>query len=85
MGDDPSYIMIRVRGHLGPTALAAFPRMSCRHQGADSVLTGLLPDRSALYGVLAEIETLGLDLLEMRKLPPPPQSQEFGSCGAAVL
>jgi hypothetical protein len=33
------------------------------------VLTGLL-DRSALYGVLAEIETLGLDLLELRKLTP---------------
>jgi hypothetical protein len=31
------------------------------------VLTGLL-DRSALYGVLAEIEALGLDLLELRKL-----------------
>jgi len=30
------------------------------------VLTGLL-DRSALYGVLAEIEALGLDLLEVRK------------------
>jgi hypothetical protein len=33
------------------------------------VLTGLL-DRSALYGVLAEIEALGLDLLEIRKLTP---------------
>jgi hypothetical protein len=31
------------------------------------VLTGLL-DRSALYGVLAAIEALGLDLLELRKL-----------------
>jgi hypothetical protein len=33
------------------------------------VLTGLL-DRSALYGVLAEIEALGLDLLEIQKLTP---------------
>jgi hypothetical protein len=32
------------------------------------VLTGLL-DRSALYGVLAEIEALGLDLLEVRHSP----------------
>jgi hypothetical protein len=31
------------------------------------VLTGLL-DRSALYGVLAEIEALGLDLLEVRRI-----------------
>jgi hypothetical protein len=33
------------------------------------VLTGLL-DRSALYGVLAEIEALGLDLLEIQRLTP---------------
>ena len=27
-------------------------------------------DRSALYGVLAEIEALGLDLVELRRLTP---------------
>jgi len=44
--------------------------MASQQQGADTVLTGLLPDRSALYGVLAEIEALGLDLIELRKLVP---------------
>ena len=39
------------------------------HHGAHTVLTGLL-DRSALFGVLAAIEALGLDLLELRKLTP---------------
>src|ERR1700747_3740076 len=33
----------------------------------DTVLTGPL-DRSALYGVLAEVEALGLDLVEVRQL-----------------
>jgi hypothetical protein len=37
------------------------------------VLTGFL-DRSALYGVLAEIETLGLELLELRQLEPHDES-----------
>jgi hypothetical protein len=41
------------------------------------VLTGLL-DRSALYGVLAEIEALGLDLLELRKVIPGRESPESG-------
>jgi hypothetical protein len=41
------------------------------------VLTGLL-DRSALYGVLAEIEALGLDLLEIRQLMPEGRSPESG-------
>jgi len=43
--------------------------MAPRRQGTHTVLTGLL-DRSALYGVLAEIEALGLDLLEVRQLGP---------------
>jgi hypothetical protein len=39
------------------------------------VLTGLL-DRPALYGVLADIEALGLDLLEVRLLEPDCESPE---------
>ena len=37
------------------------------YHGAHTILTGRL-DRSALYGVLAEVEALGLDLLELRRL-----------------
>jgi hypothetical protein len=33
------------------------------------VLTGALPDQGALFGVLGEIEALGLELLEVRQLP----------------
>jgi hypothetical protein len=33
------------------------------------MLTGTLPDRAALYAVLAEIEALALELLEVRRLP----------------
>jgi len=41
------------------------------------MLTGLL-ERSALYGVLAKIEALGLDLLEVRQLTPECRSPESG-------
>jgi len=75
MSDDPVLYQIRVDGHLGPTFLAAFPALTPQDQGAGTVLTGLLPDSAALYGVLAELEALGLDLLEVRKVlprrPPP--------------
>ena len=63
--------MIRINGDLGATVLSAFPTLAPQHHGAHTVLTGPL-DRSALYGVLAEIEALGLDLLEIRKLTPGP-------------
>jgi hypothetical protein len=43
----------------------SLPAMTPRRLGADTVLTRL-PDRSALFGVLAEIDALGLDLLEVR-------------------
>ncbi len=59
--------MIRVNGHLGDTLLAAFSAMTWQRQGQQTVLTGVL-DRPGLYGVLAEIEALGLDLLEIRRL-----------------
>ena len=73
MDPAPAPYMIRINGHLGATMLSAFPALASRWHGAHTVLTGLL-DRSALYGVLAEIEALGLDLLEIRKLAPQRRS-----------
>lgn len=69
MDPAPAPYMIRIKGHLGATVLSAFPAMTSRRHGAHTLLTGRL-DRSALYGVLAAIETLGLDLLEVRRLTP---------------
>jgi hypothetical protein len=37
-------------------------------KGSETVLTGLLADRSALFGALEQIEALGLDLLELRQI-----------------
>ena len=52
--------MIRIRGRLGATALSAFPAMESEVGGGETVLTGSLEDQSAVYGVLAQIEGLGL-------------------------
>jgi hypothetical protein len=77
MDPAPPRYAIRIHGHLGATVLSAFPTLVPQHHGADTVLTGLL-DRSALYGVLAEVEALGLDLVEIRQLGPQPKSPESG-------
>jgi hypothetical protein len=60
---------IRLRGPIGPTMLAAFPELTARKRGEDTVLCGSLHDQSALYGVLHQLEALGLELLEVR-CPP---------------
>jgi hypothetical protein len=62
------YYEIRIRGLLGDTLLGAFPGLHAEVQGGVTVLAGSLPDQSALYGVLAQIEQLGLELLGVRSV-----------------
>jgi hypothetical protein len=77
MDPAPAPYIIRINGHLGATVLSAFPAMAPQRHGAHTVLTGLL-DQSALYGMLAEIGALGLELLEVRLLTPYGNSQGDG-------
>ena len=77
MGPASARYTIRINGHLGATLLSAFPAMAWERQGPETVLTGVL-DQPGLYGVLAEIEALGLDLLEVRRLEPRPGSPDSG-------
>ena len=73
----PALYTIRINGHLGATVLSAFPALVPRRHGAQTLLTGVL-DRSALYGVLAQLEALGLDLLEVRRVTPYCESPGSG-------
>jgi hypothetical protein len=57
----------RIRGRLGETLLCAFPDLHAKVQGGETVLAGPLPDQSALHGVLAQIEQLGLELIDVRR------------------
>ena len=71
-----SIYAIRIKGQLGATALSAFPSMAYQLIGGETVLTGWLEDRSALFGVIVQIEGLGLELLEVRQVRTSPQSRE---------
>jgi hypothetical protein len=72
--DQPQRYEIRLRGHLGQTFLSAFPDLLAHRSGGDTILTGELADQAALYGVIAEVEALGLELVEIlrlsRRTPP---------------
>ena len=88
----PGLYTIRIKDRLGATALSAFPSMVSELKGGETVLTGLLEDQSALFGVVGQIEALGLELLELRQIrsvptprssgddrPPPHRSEEHTS------
>ena len=61
---------IRIRGVLSDRLLIAFPNLDARAENGETVLYGALPDQAALYGVLAQIEALGLELLDVRRVRP---------------
>lgn len=58
---------ICVAGHLGRITRAAFPEMSCEAHGASTVLSGEVKDPSELYGILARLEALGLEIIDLRR------------------
>ena len=68
-GREPRRYEIRVRGPIGPTIMQAFPTLAEGRSGQDTLLVGSLPDQCALYGVIHQLEALGLQLLEIRRLP----------------
>jgi hypothetical protein len=59
---------IHVRGLLSDTLLVAFDGLGTRAHGGETILFGALPDQAALHGVLAQIESLRLELLEVRRV-----------------
>src|ERR1700745_2748624 len=59
---------IRLRGLLDGMLLGAFPGLRAQAQGTETVLTGPLADQAALYGLLAQFEALGLELLAVRRI-----------------
>jgi hypothetical protein len=61
---------ICVGGRLGDIIRSAFPDLRARVRGDNTILSGVLADQAALYGVLAQLEAFGLELIEVRRLPP---------------
>jgi hypothetical protein len=62
------YYEIRVSGTLPPEALLDFERLSASVKQVETVLHGPLADQAALYGLLSRLETLGVQVLEVRRL-----------------
>jgi hypothetical protein len=62
---------IRIKGKVSEATLSAFEGLHYSVQPIETVLTGPVPDQAALHGLLERIQSLGLELVEVRRLPEP--------------
>jgi hypothetical protein len=54
---------------LSDSLIAAFEGLNATVEPVETVLHGPVADQAALYGLLDRIQALGLELVEVRRLP----------------
>jgi hypothetical protein len=67
----PASYEIRIKGRIGEPALATFGNLDASLRPAETVLRGVIQDQAALHGLLDRIQSLGLELIEIRQLEEP--------------
>jgi hypothetical protein len=60
---------IRVRGRISNGALERLEGLEGAPAGVETVLRGPVRDQAELHGLLDRVRTLGLELVELRRLP----------------
>jgi len=73
----PTY-EIRIAGRVDKTTLALFAGLPVHERDGTTVITGQF-DQAALHGMLEMIRSLGLDLLEARRIDASPQRDGSGA------
>ena len=64
----PARYEIRVNGVLDDRWADWFGGLQVSWDGTQTVIAGLVPDQSALHGLLAKVRDLGLTLISVRRL-----------------
>ena len=59
---------VHVRGELPEAALDELEYLTARVVPAETVLTGVVPDQAALLGLLGWLQSLGLEVTEVRRV-----------------
>jgi hypothetical protein len=59
-----------LRGELSDRILSAFRDLQATKGRGQTILTGRMADQAALFGVLDRIESLGIELIEVRRARP---------------
>jgi hypothetical protein len=73
----PEYYEVKIKGHLDQRWSEWFAGMKLTHlEGDETLLSGLLPDQAALYGLLERIRDLNLKLLSVTSGGPSTQHSD---------
>ena len=64
----PADYEIRIRGRLSDSLSGAFEDFTAAVKPAETVMRGEVRDQSELHGVLERIQSLGLELIEVRRI-----------------
>jgi hypothetical protein len=67
---------IRIRGRLGASLFSAFDPLTAYIKPTETVLCGPIEDQAALHGFLQRIESLGLELVEVRRFAEAPGADD---------
>jgi hypothetical protein len=72
----PARYEIRVDSVLDGRWSRWFQGLQIQNQAGETILSGTLPDQSALHGILDKVRDLGLSIIAVRRLPPDHNSGE---------
>jgi hypothetical protein len=64
-----SHYEIRIRGRVSDAVLATFDGLERDAERVETVLHGPVRDQAELHGLLHRVQSLGLELVEVRRLP----------------
>jgi hypothetical protein len=69
--NQPLVYQIRIKGHLGSQWTDWFEGLTIRlEENGDTLITGLVIDQAALYGLLKKVRDLGLPLVSVCPIQP---------------
>jgi hypothetical protein len=60
---------IRIRGRLSDSLLARFEMLESDVERVETVLHGPVREQAELHGLIERVQSLGLELMEIRRLP----------------
>ncbi|HEY2176323.1 MAG TPA: hypothetical protein VGH85_21155 [Mycobacteriales bacterium] len=63
---------IRIRGRIGEVVASAFVGFDVSTHNVETVLSGPVADQAELFTLLAQLQSFGFELVDVRQLSAPP-------------